>query len=59
MFPSIMWLTPLGLLAPVIWVAHKIVSFLAIITPVGQDGQLIALAAFIRFVLYPLWGIIW
>jgi len=56
MFPSIMWLTPLGLLAPLIWISHKVVSLMAILT---QDGQLIALASFIRFVLYPLWGIIW
>jgi hypothetical protein len=59
MFPTIMWLTPLGLLAPVIWVTHKIVSLLAIIVPPGANGPLVAAAAFIRFVLYPIWGIIW
>ena len=59
MFPTLMWLTPLGLLAPVIWVTHKIVSLLALITPIGLDLPFAAIAIFIRFVLYPIWGIIW
>ena len=58
-YPTVMWLTPLGLLAPVIWVSHKIVSLLAILTPPVLDIPLVALAVFIRFVLYPIWGIIW
>ena len=59
MFPSIMWLTPLGLLAPVIWVAHKIVLLLAVITPPPANAQLWEAVTFIRLVLYPMWGIIW
>ena len=58
-YPTPMWLTPLGLLAPVIWIAHKIVLLLAIIIPLGTDGPLWALVGFIRLVLYPMWGIIW
>ena len=59
-YPTLMWLTPLGLLAPVIWVAHKIVLALALITtPFGESGPLWEAVAFIRLVLYPMWGIIW
>ena len=57
--PTFMWLTPLGLLAPVLWVTHKIVSLLAIITPPVLDLPLVLLAVFIRVGLFPLWGIIW
>ena len=58
-YPTVMWLTPLGLLAPVIWVAHKVVSLLAIIIPPPANAPIAAAALFIRTVLYPMWGIIW
>ena len=58
-YPTLMWLTPLGLLAPVIWVAHKIVLLLAVITPPPANIPLWEAVAFIRLVLYPMWGIIW
>ena len=57
--PTFMWLTPLGLLAPVIWIAHKVFSLLAIFTPPVLDLPFVLIAVFIRVVLYPLWGILW
>jgi len=58
-YPTVMWLTPLGLLAPVIWVAHKIVLLLALITPPPANEPLWEAVHFIAQVLYPMWGIIW